>query len=117
MVFFAAGRHYAASVRLQTSSGGFVEELPVRSEITGPVDPYRRGDGARFLTLDKGKNRVRELRLKLGGDPPPPVPGEIPVSVLAVPVGPGAAAGPGVKLGDCLPIDKSAAKSAVSTAP
>jgi len=100
VVFFAADKHYAASVRLQTASGGFVEELPVRSEITGPVDPYRGGDGTRFLTLDKGKNRVRELRLELGGDPPPAAPGEIPVSVLGIPVGPGAAAGPGVGLAD-----------------
>ncbi|MHC5055648.1 MAG: FG-GAP-like repeat-containing protein [Planctomycetota bacterium] len=98
VVFFAADKHYAACVRLQNAAGGFVEEFPVRSEITGPVDAYRAGDGTRFLTLDKGKNRVRELVFTEG--PRPAVPGEVPVSVLAIPVGAGAAAGPGVELGD-----------------
>ena len=98
IVFFAVGRHYAASVRLQNSAGGFVEEFPVRSEISGPVRPYRTGDGTRFLTLDKGKNRVRELTLTEGAARPDA--GEVPVSVLAIPVGPGIDGAAGVELGD-----------------
>lgn len=98
IVFFAADKHYAACVRLQNAEGGFVEEFLVRSEITGPVARYRAGDGIRFLTLDKGKNRVRELVFT--EEPRPAAAGEIPVSVLAIPIGPGAAAGPGVELGD-----------------
>ncbi len=98
IVFFAADKHYAACVRLQNAAGGFVEEFPVRSEITGPVSPYRKGNGTRFLTLDKGKNRVRELELV--DAPRKATPGEVPISILSIPVGPGAAAGSEIELGD-----------------
>jgi len=71
VVFFSASRLYATHVLVQDSQGNFVEEEMVRSHISGPVKPYRTGaPGFTFLTLDKGYNRARQLRLELEKQPP-----------------------------------------------
>jgi len=64
VLLFSADKFYALHVLLQNEDGGFVEEQQVALHLSGPVEPYEVGDGAiRFLTLDKGQNRVRELVL------------------------------------------------------
>ncbi|HEO65341.1 MAG TPA: trypsin-like serine protease, partial [Spirochaetes bacterium] len=63
IVFFVLDKHYAVYVRLQNEAGGFVEEIPVRSNISGPVVRYFGDSRPKFLTLDNGLNRVREIVL------------------------------------------------------
>ena len=64
LLFFSGSKFYATHLYTQDGDGGFVEEQMVPSHLSGPVRAYERGKGRRFLTLDKGRNRVRELRLR-----------------------------------------------------
>jgi len=65
VVFFCRDQTYAAYVLVQNADGDFVEEDLVESHLSGPTQPVERAAaGRRFLTLDKGKNRVRELVLE-----------------------------------------------------
>ncbi len=67
VLFFCSGQPYAAHALLQNPDGEFVEGELVLSHLSGPTRPYNRGDGERaFLTLDRGRNRVRELALDSG---------------------------------------------------
>ncbi|MFW6189445.1 MAG: FG-GAP-like repeat-containing protein [Planctomycetota bacterium] len=71
VVFFAGDKHYATRVLRQNEDDDFVDEQLLSSHLAGPVEPYRRGGGERrFLTLDKGRNRVRELVLGTAERPP-----------------------------------------------
>ncbi len=64
LVLFSADKFHATHVFVQNDEGDFVEEELVLSHLSGPVKPYDPGgDGLRFLTLDKGQNRLRELAL------------------------------------------------------
>jgi len=83
LVFFTVEKQYATHVRLQNAQRKFVEEYPVRSDVSGPVRRLREGEGVRFLTLDKGLNRVRELTLAT--ESRPAAQGEIAGALLAVP--------------------------------
>jgi serine protease Do len=65
VVFFCRGQNYATYVLVQNAHGEFSEEVLVESHLSGPTEPFENGAaGHRFLTLDKGKNRVRELMLE-----------------------------------------------------
>ncbi len=64
LLLFSADKFYATHVFMQNEAGDFIEEELVRSHLSGPVKPYDQGAGGlRFLTLDKGQNRLRELIL------------------------------------------------------
>jgi len=64
LVVFSADKQYAAQVFVQNAQGEFIEAELVSSHLSGPVEPYSPdGNGNRFLTLDKGQNRLRELLL------------------------------------------------------
>ncbi len=61
---FSGLKFHAARVLLQNEEGGFVREALLPSHVSGPVAEVRDGTGAlRFVTLDKGRNRVRRLAL------------------------------------------------------
>jgi len=65
IVLFASDMFYAAEVLIQDAEGRFVNAELVRSHVSGPVRLYRGwGPGIAFLTLDKGHNRIREMRLQ-----------------------------------------------------
>jgi hypothetical protein len=98
VVFFSLDKHYAVHVRPQAAGRRFVEELPVKSNVSGPVRAYARDGGTRFLALDKGLNRARELELRT--ERRAPAEGEIPSSLLAIPVSAAGGAAPDVELGD-----------------
>ena len=64
LVLFSADKFYAAYVLVQDAQGDFVDGELIRSYISGPVELYEYGaEGYRFLTLDKGHNRIREVTL------------------------------------------------------
>ncbi len=97
IVFFVLDKNYAVYVRLQNADGGFVEEIPVRSNISGPVVRYFGDKRPKFLTLDNGLNRVREIVLtqeKQKGS------GNIPSGLLSVPIGSEEGVSSNVKLGN-----------------
>ncbi len=98
LVFFVMDKHYAVYVRPQNAEGNFVEEFPLRSHISGPVGRYQNGKGIRFLTLDKGLNRIRELSFTQVEKPPEAA--RVPCSLLALPVDPGTATGAGLEMAD-----------------
>jgi hypothetical protein len=86
IVFFVEDENYAVVLRPQNVEGHFVEEYPVRSSLSGPVVPYERGEGLKFLTLDKGLNRIREL--SLGVEEARGSAAELPGRLLSLPVDP-----------------------------
>jgi hypothetical protein len=99
ITFFCAGESYAAYVLLQNERGEFAEEEWVPSHLSGPIKPYSNGaDRMRFLTLDKAKNRAREL--VLGMQPQPAVKGRLNTAVQAVAVDPGKTMGEDVEIAD-----------------
>ncbi len=64
LLLFSVGKAYAGHVLLQNADGEFVAEEMIPSRLAGPVKPYAPGTGGlRFLTLDRGQNRLRELLL------------------------------------------------------
>ena len=63
LLFFSGSKLYATHLYTQDKDGNFVTEQMIHSHLSGPVRAYHRGKGRRFLTLDKGRNRVRELAL------------------------------------------------------
>ena len=83
LVIFAADKQYAAQVMLQNEEGKFVEEELLSSHLSGPIEPYNPGrDGTRFLALDKGQNRLRELTL--ASEDQPAAEGRVNTSVQAI---------------------------------
>lgn len=86
IVFFVGDKNHAIIVRPQNAEGRFVEEYPVRSSLSGPIVPYNNGDGVKFLTLDKGLNRIREL--SLGLEEASASEAELPGRLLSLPVDP-----------------------------
>jgi serine protease Do len=83
IVFFTADKQYAAQVMVQNGEGKFVEEELINAHLSGPVEPYNPGGaGNRFLTLDKGQNRLRDLLLT--SEDQPPAEGRINVSLQSV---------------------------------
>ncbi|MBN2495023.1 MAG: trypsin-like peptidase domain-containing protein [Deltaproteobacteria bacterium] len=98
VVFFVNSGHYGAYLRRQAERRAFVEEIPLRQPISGPVRAYQPPEGRRFLTLDMGKNRIRELRFSAGS--PSRRSGGLPDKLVAVPVGAGGKAEGGLHLHD-----------------
>ena len=85
LLLFAVDEFYATHVLLQNEDGGFVEEEMVPSHLSGPIEPYESGaPGHRFLTLDKGKNRLRLL--VLDREEQPVQEGRVNISVEAIPL-------------------------------
>lgn len=98
IVFFATDKRWASYRRLQNAQGEFIEEIPVRESISGPVVRLsEQGEGS-FFTLDKGMNRVRRLvylpRLEK------PAASEIPASILTLPIHPRSGVTAEVEIGD-----------------
>jgi serine protease Do len=70
LVLFAADKFYAVSTLMQNADGDFVKGQQLASHLSGPVKPYKPGrPGMRFITLDKGQNRLRELLLETEEQP------------------------------------------------
>ncbi len=67
IVFFAEDDNFAVYVRLQNREGDFLIDYPVRSQISGMTRFNNLDQKRRYLTLDKGLNRIRELILVPGG--------------------------------------------------
>jgi len=85
LIFFCPDRFYAMHVVVQKPDGTFVEEEMVHSHLSGCITPYNPGgDGLRFLTLDKGQNRARELVLT--SEKAAAQEGHINVSIQAIPL-------------------------------
>ncbi len=62
LVLFCGDRFYATHVVLQGPDGSFVCHEMVPSHLWGPVRRYAAGpDDSAYITLDKGRNRVRRL--------------------------------------------------------
>ena len=71
IVIFSMDKQYAVQVLLQNDQGKFVDEDLVSAHLSGPVEPYHPGgEGSRFLTLDRGQNRLRSLLLTEEDQPP-----------------------------------------------
>ncbi len=98
IIFFVLDKNYAVYVRLQNEEGGFVEEIPVRSNISGPVVRYFGDNKAKFLTLDSGLNRVREI--VLAKEKEKKKSGNIPSGFLTVPLGSEGGISSNIKLGN-----------------
>jgi len=97
IVFFSLGKHFSTHIRFQNSSGQFTEERPLASRVTGPVRPCLVGGKMRFLTLDAGLNRVRELTLKTAKPPAPDGPAK---SLVVLPTDAGVSTATVLETGD-----------------
>jgi serine protease Do len=98
IVFFSIGKHYATHVRLQNSKGQFIEERPLASRIAGPIRPCLTNGKMRFLTLDTGLNRIRELKLKTAK--PAKAKNGLSSSLVVLPTDAGVSASTILELGD-----------------
>ena len=98
IVLFVGDENHAIIVRPQNAEGRFVEEYPVRSSLSGPVVPYKHGAGVKFLTLDKGLNRIRELSLGVEEVSGSEV--ELPGRLLSLPVDPRAGVAADLEVAD-----------------
>ena len=92
LVLFCTDQFYATHIILQNARGDFSEDEWLPSHLSGPVK-YAGGGAApdRFLTLDKGQNRIRELVLATQEQPVQK--GRINVLVKGVPPSLGGAGG------------------------
>ncbi|MFO8007603.1 MAG: VCBS repeat-containing protein, partial [Candidatus Brocadiia bacterium] len=62
---FGSLRFHATRLLVQNDEGEFAREALLPSHVSGPVAELRDGAGTlRFVTLDKGKNRVRRMALR-----------------------------------------------------
>lgn len=98
VVFFALDQFYAAYARTQNAEGRFIEEYPIAAHVSGKVAPFHDGKAIKFLTLDNGLNRLRELTLakqegKRDGE-------GLAAGLLAIPVDPDTGLSANVELGD-----------------
>ncbi len=99
IVIFAMDKQYATQVMLQNDQGKFVEADLVASHLSGPVEPYHPdGDANRFLTLDKGQNRLRSLLLS--EEDQPPAEGRINTAVQTVVLDESAGSSPDFEVAD-----------------
>jgi serine protease Do len=66
VIFFVRSAHRGVTTRLQSAARRFDHGRPLSCPIGGPVEPAGPASHPRFLTLDAGVNRLRELRLVTG---------------------------------------------------
>ncbi len=66
VIFFVRSAHRGVIARLQSAGRRFDHGRPLHCPIGGPVEPAGPASHPRFLTLDVGVNRLRELRLVTG---------------------------------------------------
>ncbi len=97
IVFFTASKYYATYIRVQNREREFLQDIPVRSHLSGVVKRFTHNRSRSFLTLDNGLNRVREVNLEQTRAKPEP--GKIPAGLIAIPVDPKSSVTAQVELG------------------
>lgn len=84
--FFIISKYRAIYARLQGNKRQFLQDLPIRSHLSGVTRPYHRDRQQRYLTLDKGLNRLREI--SLASKKVTPEPGHVTASLRTIPWNP-----------------------------